>query len=302
MVCHVLRYTVFYQTIKKMIDSGAIGDVMSIEACEDVAYWHHAHSFVRGNWRNSETSGPMILNKCCHDMDLLSWMMNKKCKKISSFGSNNHFNKENAPEGATEFCFGGCKVKDSCVYDCEKIYITGKTGVRYTKSFPVHTVTAFSGLEITEEDLYPALQNGPYGRCVYHCDNNVVDHQVVNAEFEDKTTASFQMCSFTNGFRDMKVMGTKGFIYTQDFGNVVTCAKFNPLESDYECVDIRTLTDDFSGHGGGDTILFNDFINMLTIENFTSSTLTSIRTSIQSHLMAFAAEESRVNGGAPVEI
>ena len=298
MVCHVLRYTVFYQTFKKMIESGKIGEVVAIEANEDVAYWHQAHSYVRGNWRNSEESGPMILTKSCHDMDLLSWLMGKKCSKVSSFGSLYYFKKEKAPEGATLRCLDGCKVKEKCPYDAEKIYITGKLGINNNTGFPIDSFV----LNPTLENVTAEIQNGHYGRCVFHCDNNVVDHQIVNAEFEDGATASFTMSAFNGGGRNMKIMGTLGYIYTQDFGNVITLQEYSLNGEKYESVDIRTLTDDFSGHGGGDSELFEDFVNLLLDDNYTNTTITTIEDSLQSHLMAFAAEESRVNGGQPVII
>ena len=86
-VCHVLRYTTFYNKLKELISSGRIGDVVSICANENVGYWHQAHSFVRGNWRNSQETSPMILQKSCHDMDILTWLRGKKCKAVSSVGS-----------------------------------------------------------------------------------------------------------------------------------------------------------------------------------------------------------------------
>jgi len=298
MVCHVLRYTVFYQTIKNMLASGKIGEVVSIEANEDVGYWHQAHSFVRGNWRNSDSSGPMILTKSCHDMDLLSWLMNKKCAKISSFGDLFYFREEKAPAGATKRCFDGCQVKETCPYDAEKIYITGSLGIQNDSLFPSNTFV----VNPTEEKVREALETGPYGRCVFHCDNNVVDHQVVNASFEDGSTASFTMCAFGNAGRNIKIMGTLGYLYTQDFGNVIVMKEHGLNGEKYECVDIRTLTDDFSGHGGGDSVLLEDFVNLLHDETYTNTTMTTLEDSLQSHLMAFAAESSRVSGGRVVEL
>ena len=177
-VCHVLRYTPFYQKIKEIIDSGVIGDIVSIQAIENVAYWHQAHSFVRGNWRNSDTTSPMILQKCCHDMDIFVWLSGKNCKRVSSFGSLTLFREDRAPEGSTLRCVDGCKVKDSCPFDAEKIYVTNeKTGILHENSGWPCDILA---LEPSEETVREALKTGPYGRCVYHCDNNVVDHQAVS--------------------------------------------------------------------------------------------------------------------------
>lgn len=292
-VCHVLRYTHFYQTVKKMILSGKIGEVVSIQANEDVGFWHQAHSFVRGNWRNSETSAPMILAKCCHDTDIIQWLMDKKCTSVSSFGSNLFFNKEHAPKGSTERCLDGCEYKEKCPYDAEDIYVYGSLGIRNNKNHPL-TILA---TDPNEEKIYKALREGPYGRCVFQCDNNVVDHQVVNFEFEGGATASLTMCAFNKGGRDIKVMGTHGFIYTQDFGNVITLAEFDSCEDKYEQVDIRTLDTEFEGHGGGDKRLVEEFVKLLQDDGYTSHSLSTIDRSIESHRMSFAAEKSRLNGG-----
>lgn len=176
-VGHVLRYTPFYRRLKAVLDEGTIGEVVSVQAIEKVCYWHQAHSFVRGNWRNSGTSSAMILQKCCHDMDILLWLTGKRCKTVSSFGSLTWFKPENAPEGATERCLD-CPHKDDCLYSAPKFYL-GRydTGER---DWPLSVLCQ----EPTREGLEEALRVGPYGRCVYHCDNNVVDHQVVNLLLE----------------------------------------------------------------------------------------------------------------------
>ena len=208
-VCHVLRYSPFYQTVKQIMDSGKLGEIRNISAHEDVGYFHQAHSFVRGNWRNSEETSPMILAKSCHDMDLLQWLMGQRCEYISSYGSLSHFRADKAPEGATEYCLGGCKCKDECPYDAEKIYITNKkTGVRDNHGgWPCNALC----VDPTEENVYEAIKTGPYGRCVYHCDNDVVDHEVVDMEFENGATAVFTMTAFTkNTRRTIRVMGTLG--------------------------------------------------------------------------------------------
>ena len=193
-VCHVLRYTAFYNQLKELISGGRIGDVVSVCANENVGYWHQAHSFVRGNWRNSRESTSMILQKPCHDMDILTWLLGKRCKAVSSFGGTQLFKAERAPEGAALRCLDGCKAKENCPFDAEKIYITSpKTGRVHGDSW----ITSVLSVENTVESTYKALREGPYGRCVYHCDNDVVDHQQTNLLMEDGSTVSFTMCAFT---------------------------------------------------------------------------------------------------------
>ena len=195
---------------------------------ENVGYWHQAHSFVRGNWRNSEETSPMILQKSCHDMDILTWIIGKKCKSVSSVGGIQLFKRECAPEGATAYCLGGCKAKDNCVFDTEKIYITSpKTGCARGNSW----ISSILSVENTVESTYEALKSGPYGRCVYQCDNNVVDHQQTNLLMEDGSTISFTMCAFTeNCYRYFKAMGTKGEIEADMRSNLIRVREFGKEE------------------------------------------------------------------------
>lgn len=296
-VCHVLRYTVFYDTLKDLISQGRIGDVVSICANENVGYWHQAHSFVRGNWRNSRETSPMILQKSCHDMDILTWLMGKKCKSVSSVGGTYLFKEEMAPKGAASYCLGGCKAKDSCVFDAEKIYVTSpKTGLKSGNSW----ISSILSVENTLESTYEALKTGPYGRCVYHCDNDVVDHQQTNLLMEDGSTISFTMCAFTeNCYRYFKAMGTKGEIEADMRSNLIHIREFGKEE---EVIDVRTIASDLKGHGGGDSGIVADFLDMLLSDREETERTTTLVNSMESHFIALAAEESRLKGGAPVEL
>ncbi len=297
-VCHVLRYTVFYNTLKDLIGSGKIGDVVSICANENVGYWHQAHSFVRGNWRNSDETSPMILQKSCHDMDILTWLTGKKCKAVSSFGGIHLFKKECAPEGATPYCLGGCKAKENCVFDAERIYITDpKTGIKNQKD---SWLSSTLSVENTLESTYEALRHGPYGRCVYMCDNNVVDHQQTNLLMEDGSTISFTMCAFTEScYRYFKAMGTKGEIEADIKSNIIHVRVFGQPE---ETIDVGKLATDLKGHGGGDSGIVADFLDMLLNDRAATERTTTLENSMESHFIALAAEESRLNGGKPVDL
>lgn len=301
-VCHVLRYTPFYQKIKKIIESGVIGDVVSIQAMESVLWWHQAHSYVRGNWRDSEETSPMILAKCCHDLDILLWLSGKKCKRVSSFGSLYLFKSENAPEGATERCVD-CPVKEKCPYDAEKIYLyNDRTGVtKGNNQWPCDVLT----LDPTEESIRKAIETGPYGRCVYHCDNNVVDHQVVILEMEDSSTADLNMSAFTAGSRSIDVMGTMGEIKGNLDQNYIKVMSFGKEPVTYHSENLLggiSLEYDPYGHGGGDKRLLRDVINLIAGTGETSTSLTSLGRSLESHYVALAAETSRIEGGKPVDM
>ncbi|MFI3170799.1 MAG: Gfo/Idh/MocA family oxidoreductase [Eubacteriales bacterium] len=296
-VCHVLRYTPFYKTLKAILDEGKIGKVVSVMGLENVGYWHQAHSFVRGNWRNSETTSPMILAKCCHDMDLLLWLTDKTCDSVSSYGSNFLFKEECAPEGATKRCMDGCKAKDSCPYDAEKIYMTNeKTGVLHGKTdWPLDVLALYPN----PENIMEAIKTGPYGRCVYFCDNNVVDHQVVNLNMTDGSTISFTMTGFTGtGTRYTKFMGTQGEIVADMSANLIHTTLFGkPTET----TDVSELATDFSGHAGGDTRMVEEYLDML-LGGEAANGITSVAHSVESHYCALAAEESRLADGAVIKL
>ncbi len=288
-ICHVLRYSKLFSNIKKVIDSGVIGDVVNIKHAENVGWWHLPHSFVRGNWGNSNETSPMILQKCCHDMDILLWLMNKSCAKVSSFGGLYHFKEENAPEGSTARCTDNCLVKDSCIFNAERYYLGEST------KWPVSVISEDTSLEARRK----ALEEGPYGKCVYRCDNNVVDHQVVNLEFEDGSTASLTMCCFTpDCTRSIEVMGTKGYLSADmnKFGDSAKANKihvFNFLTKEtetIECSDYGLMT----GHEGADVLLTLGFAEQ--VENHKMEGVVSAERSVESHLMSLAAEKSRVTG------
>lgn len=295
-VCHVLRYTPFYSTLKKMLAQGDIGKIINIQAREDVGFFHQAHSFVRGNWRNSEETSPMILAKCCHDMDLLVWLSDSSCRQVSSFGNLTWFKEENAPKGAARRCLDGCPVKDTCPYDAEKIYISNPdTGVRYKNGWPVNTFA----VPPTEENVRKELKAGPYGRCVYYCDNNVVDHQVVNLQMENDITVTFSMCAFSaKCSRMIKVMGTLGEIEGSIDENKIY---YTPFGQETQVIDLTSFTDDFSGHGGGDVRMVKQFADYVMTGKRTDS-ITDLDISLESHLIALAAEESRKRQGKSISI
>ncbi|MFD0617570.1 Gfo/Idh/MocA family protein [Paenibacillus sp. GCM10027629] len=280
-ICHVLRYTNFFGTIKSLLEKGAIGDLISITHNENVGYWHQAHSFVRGNWRRKDESSPMILAKSSHDLDILLWLAGSECASVSSFGSLSHFTSSQAPVGAPLRCTDGCPVEQDCLYFAPKQYLTENT------DWPTSAISD----DLSYEGRLKALQEGPYGRCVYHCDNDVVDHQVVNLEFENGVTAAFTMSAFTKDVsRTIKLMGTKGEIRGAMEKNEIEILHFGSGE--VEQISF-VVAGGHVGHGGGDYGLVRDFLKLVS-EGGKSQGLTSANHSVQSHLMAFAAEQSRV--------
>lgn len=286
-VCHVLRYAPYFIALKKIIGEGKLGQVVNIDHMEPVGYWHMAHSYVRGNWRNEKESSFMLLAKSCHDTDIIRWLVDKPCKRVSSFGSLMHFRKENAPAGSTDRCTSGCAAETTCPYSAKRIYLDMNK-----KGWPVTVITA----DLSEAGRLKALQEGPYGRCVYKSDNDVVDHQVVNMEFEGGTTASFTMSGFTPqqgmGMRQTRIMGTMGYLE----GNMRSFT-YTDFRTNQQTVSDTNINggDAGSGHGGGDWALVEQFCKAVG-ENNPSYLSSNIEVSIESHRMAFLAEEARLKG------
>ena len=293
LVCHVLRYSPFFLKMKEIIDSGAIGELVHITAVENVGYSHQAHSFVRGNWRNSKESCPMILAKCCHDADLILWLMGKKVKNVSSNGGLYFFKPEKAPAGATMRCTDDCKVKATCPYNAETIYINDPVDGVVSGNPGWHVTVPVAPFEPTVENVQAALETGPYGRCVFHCDNDVVDHQVVNMEFTDGATAHLTMGAFSHqSYRWMQIMGTHGNIEADMRDYII---KVTPFGGETTKIDTR-IECKLAGHGGGDIVMFEDLLKTVAGDPSALS-LTSIQGSVESHVVCFAAERSRLAGG-----
>lgn len=295
LVCHVLRYTVMMQKIKDLLNEKAIGELISIDHLENVAYWHQAHSFVRGNWRIKEETAPMILAKCCHDLDLLQWFANSSCESLSSYGKLNFFNKEHAPKEASKRCMD-CPLIHSCPYSAYNIYID-----KWKKDGSPENCWPYNVLSdklLTEQVLLEAIKEGPYGRCVFYCDNNVVDSQSVNILFKNGVTVNLKMTAFNKySGRYIHFFGTLGEIILDEHAGTISLYLYGKEDSIW---NIRELADDLRGHGGGDIRMMNYLYKMLT-ENLDSKE-TTLDASIESHLMAFAAEKSRLEDGKRIKL
>ena len=283
-VCHVLRYTNFFGMLKEIVDSGELGRIVAIKHSENIGNYHMAHSFVRGNWRNDRSSSPIIMQKSCHDLDILLWLTGSHCTKVSAFGGLSYFRAENAPAGSAERCCD-CPVRDACRFNAYRVY-TPLLG-----QWPADVVC----LEQTEAALDKALREGPYGRCVFRCDNNVCDHMSMILEFENGVTAAFSLTAQTNAVhRNIHIMCENGEIEADDGQRQILVTKFtaSPAETfSTRVIHIRTGS---GGHGGGDDGIMEDFSRSLR-ERKTESR-SSITRSVESHLMACALEQSRLTG------
>ena len=286
-ICTVLRYTAIFNAIKDIIDSGKIGKVVSITHEECVGNVHQSHSFVRGNWCNEEESSSMLLQKCCHDIDLLSWLINKKCKKVQSFGALTYFCEDNAPKDAPLFCIDGCPHAQKCLYNAVKLYYDDKENLWFRGNCTQNP-------NPSDEEVEKALRETRYGKCVYKCGNNVVDHQTVNMLFEDDITVTLSMNAFNKGGRRIHIMGTMGEITSNlDEKAVIKIYSFDTKETE----EINTEGKDgiVAGHGGGDAGIIRDLYEYL-MGTYKGKSVPEIDESFDNHLTVFAAEEARRTG------
>ncbi|QNE21308.1 Gfo/Idh/MocA family oxidoreductase [Kribbella qitaiheensis] len=283
-VCHVLRYTPYTRMLKGLLDSGRIGRLVNVQHLEPVGWWHHAHSFVRGNWRRSDTSAAMLLTKACHDLDWLIHLYGALPSRVSSFGSLTHFKAADRPIGAAARCVE-CPLEQSCAYSAKRLYLDCLADPD-RHFWPLGAVTD----ERTEAGVLEALRTGPYGRCVYACDNDVVDHQVVNLEFPDGGTCSFTMSAFTPmEHRQTRLCGTKGYLD----GNGRTIRLVDFLTGTEEILEVPEADGD--GHGGGDQELITTFLR--AVETADPALLpTDAGASLATHRVVWAAEQARTTG------
>lgn len=291
LVCHVLRYTPFFNRVKEVIMDGTLGDIVSVIHVEAVGNVHQSHSYVRGNWHCEAETTPMLLAKSCHDLDILQWLLDKPCKKVQSFGSLTHFTAENAPEGAPVRCVdGGCPVAETCPYNCIKLYYDAKKNLWFRGT---STKNIAKGEIPTDEEVMQALKTTDYGLCVYHANNDVVDHQVVNMEFEGGITVSFTMNCFNKGGRYIRIFGTKGELMADMTDSTIKFYSFDDKE--YHEIPVTKQEESIlGGHGGGDLGIVKELYEYLSGE-YTGYRAADIATSVKNHFIGFAAEKSRHN-------
>lgn len=286
-VCHQMRYMTPYATMKELIDSDRYGEVIAMQLSENLSYHHHAHSFVRGFFNSSRLT-PMILAKCCHDMDVMCYLAGRRPVRVSSFGSLTWFKPENAPQGAPEYCLQGCPAAARCPYNVLKLYFNDDTDQAYIRQM---------GVVKSKDELMELLKTNRFGRCVYRCGNDVVDHQAVNVEFEGGLTVSFNMVGHNAVERRItKISLTNGEIGYDTSEDTVMAYQFEPLREE-RIKPAGTV----GTHGGGDRLIMEGFVDAIR-SNGSAPMLTSVEMSLDSHLLAFAAEQSRLAKGAVIEL
>ena len=276
-VCHVLRYTAYFREIKELLDQGLIGQLVSLQHLEPIEHVHMSHSYVRGHWRNSATSTPIILAKSCHDTDIIRWLAGARANNVHCFGNLKWFHNGNAPAGSTERCTDGCAVEHECPYSALKIYR------RDHKRLYVFDLPEDRGR--WDELILQALKTTDYGRCVYRMDNDQPDHLTVNILFDNGVTAAFSMEAFVSyEGRRTRIMGSLGDI-AGDMESFTLTTFRNGRRTSWS---MKT-----DAHGGGDHPMVRDWVQAVAHED-PRLLSASIDESVESHLMAFAAERSRL--------
>ncbi len=283
---HVLRYTPFYGRVAELVAEGTLGRILHIDMREHVAHWHMTHSYVRGKFRNQAIAAPILLAKSCHDLDLMVWFAGAPVRRVSSFGSRSHYRRERAPEGAPLRCTDGCPVQDECPHDAVRLYLGPDDSL--ARFFPWSDVSP----EPSPDARRRALESGPYGLCAYHADNDVLDHQIVALEFENGPTASFGLHGLaTHEERTLRITGSRAELRGRLHEGVLEIQRLGALEP--ERVE---LPGSAVGHFGGDEGLLDHFTGLVERAEF-GSVRASGRSALESHLVGFAAEQARREGG-----
>lgn len=300
MICHVLRYAPFYSEIKKHLMNGEIGEITSIQLAEHVSYHHFGVSYIRGKWANESVCGsPLLLAKSCHDIDLMMWLKGgAKPVSVASFGSDFQFRPENKPEGAGNNCMIDCPkaIEEECIFSCRKNYLEPEM------HWQPYVCRALEGGDTSYEACKKSLMepDNNFGRCVWDCKHDVVDHQAVIVNFEDGVTGTFTLVgAVPRAERKLHITGTKGElkgVFEDSTFVIRKVAPNNTYEETLYDVGIRGHMDgEHGGHGGGDLRLAADFVDSLNGME-PSISCTSLEDSIYSHLTVFRAEKARKNG------
>jgi predicted dehydrogenase len=282
---HVLRYVPFYRKVREILASGALGQLVHLELKENVAFWHMTHSYVRGKFRNRRVAAPLVLAKTCHDLDLIAWFVGVPALRVASQGELRHFRADCAPPGAPERCTEGCPVQAECPHDAVRFYADPAPEV--ARLWPWTDVSP----DPSREARRAALEAGPYGRCVYRCDNDVPDRQVVWLEFEDGASASLTVHGHASReTRTIRATGSRGELRGVLQDGILELSRHGSFE-----VERHRFEGSLLGHYGGDDLLLDHFTDVVA-RDAGDELVASGRVALESHLVGFAAEEARATG------
>lgn len=297
MICHVLRYVPFYVKMKEYVMSGKLGKIFNIQTAEHVSYHHMANCFIRGKWNRKDAGGSSILMaKCCHDLDLITWFMSGVAPlKVTSFGGLHYFNRENAPKDSGEYCLLDCPIEEKCLYSNRKINLDHPN--RW--SFYVWADYEHLGeTTLSQKESFLKDKSNPYSKCVWKSDNDVADRQSVMIEFADGTTATHNLvCGTSRAMRKIHIIGSEGELQGILDDNKFVIRHFDTrpeheyIETEHDLNFEGDMSGAFGGHGGGDLRLVADFVSVLS-GNKPSISCTSLNDSLNGHKIGFYADKS----------
>jgi predicted dehydrogenase len=274
-LCFVLRYTPFYKALKQALDDGRIGDIVAIDASEGVGPWHYSHSYIRGHWSRTKESSPMIVAKCSHDTDLLTWIAGAETTGVTSYAASTHFRPENAPAGATARCTDGCPHAGTCRYDAHRYLGDQKRWLRMIRT---------DWDRMSDDEITDWLRTSDWGRCAWRCDQDTPDRQVVSMQFTNGITASLTMTAFDTG-RRIRVYGTEGIVegamHADGREPWIECRLHEGAITSIPIEDAEASG--YGSHGGGDFGLIHALPGLLAEEGADF---------IEGHRIAFAAAAS----------
>lgn len=275
-VCHVLRYHPYFEKIKGIIASGELGKVVSVSHRVKVGIDRACHTFVRGIWGESSSTSPLVISKCCHDIDLMHWFVGKPVVRVSSFGSCGWFGAVNAPEGSAKRCID-CSIEKRCAYSAVDLY---RRRGEWTANFDVPEGSTL------EEEVERELKDGRFGRCVYHCDNDVADRQVVALEFEDGTVGVISLDLFTKeDNRETRICLTGGEIYGDEKSIEIIPLKGKRRRYEFD--------DNMPFHSGADIAIMEDFVTAICDRSHKMRA--PIECAVESQRVCCDAEHSRLD-------
>jgi len=295
LVCHVLRYSGYYRTIKRILESGVIGEIVNIEMTENEGYWHHANSYTRGPWAVEADSASFLLAKCCHDIDILYWMTGSRAVSVSSMGGLKYFKPEYAPADSGDRC-ADCIAKGKCSYNAERLFAFG-IRLNNPNIFFDFIIKAGNTFSKKLRAKSKKLLDGPQGRCVYKTGKDVCDHQITLIRYENSVVATQTVTAFSmRNYRGIRVYGTKGELYGSDNESMLTLNIFGKKPQ-------KIKLKGGGGHQGGDAGVIDDFVRVINGDiDKNNKDITFIKETLESHRVIFAAERSRKDGGRLVEL
>lgn len=276
-VCYVLHFHPYFIKLRELVNSGRYGRLVSVSHRAPVGIDRASHVYVRSMWGRKEKSGPLFTSKCCHDLDYLLWLTGAHCVRLGSYGTLRWFKEENAPAGSAARCVD-CKVEESCPYSAVDLYKRRKDWISNFDIKPGETL---------DDAIDRELHDGPYGRCIYRCDNNVTDRQTVTMELDNGVIVDMTLDVFTTRNNRVTTLLMTGAEIEGD-ESTIRVTTFRPRTT--EIYDFsETLNAPL--HAGADLLTVKNFLD--AIHGRPQDSHTSVEDAVESQELCDLIEQSR---------